>query len=47
MHELGTALLLAGIDPDANRRELADRPDLVQHDPYDALAAGLCWLKVT
>jgi hypothetical protein len=48
MHELGTALLLAGVDPDVNRRELADRPDLVQHDPFDdALLAALCWLKVT
>lgn len=47
MHELGTALLLAGVDPDVNRREFAGRPDLVQHDPYDdALAAGLCWQRI-
>lgn len=48
MHELGTAFLVAGLDPDAtNRREFAGRPDLVQHDPYDdALAAGLCWQKL-
>jgi hypothetical protein len=48
MHELGTALLLAGIDPDVNRREMAGVDGLVQHDPYDdALAAGLCWQKAT
>ena len=48
MHELGTALLLSGNDPDLNRREFIDRPNLVQHDPVDdALTAGLCWLKVT
>jgi hypothetical protein len=48
MHELGTALLLAGVDPDVNRRELAGRPDLVQHDPVDdAIAAALCWRKAT
>ena len=49
MHELGTALLLAGLDPDGlNRREYAGRPDLVQHNPYDdALAAGLSWQRVT
>lgn len=48
MHELGTALLLAGEDPDVNRREYIGRPDLVQHNPYDdALAAALCWIKAT
>lgn len=33
LHELGTALLLAGVDVDVNRREFAERTDLVQHDP--------------
>lgn len=48
MHELGTALLLAGEDPDVNRREYIGRPDLVTHNPYDdALAAALCWIKAT
>jgi hypothetical protein len=48
MHELGTALLLKGYDPDINRRELAGRDDLVQHDPVDdAIAAALCWQKIT
>jgi hypothetical protein len=47
MHELGTALLLAGLDPDANRRELAGKPDLVQHDPVDdAIAAAYCWKRI-
>ncbi|GAB3251027.1 hypothetical protein [Kineosporia babensis] len=46
MHELGTALLFADIDPDINRREFIGRPDLVQHEPvHDSLAAGLGWLK--
>jgi hypothetical protein len=44
MHELGTALLLAGVDPDVNRREYARAPHLVPHDPVDdAVAAALCW----
>lgn len=50
LHELATALLLAGYDPwETNRRELAERSDvLIQHDPVDdALAAALCWDKVT
>ena len=47
MHELGTALLLNGIDVDVNRREMAGRDDLVQHDPVDdAIAAALCWRKI-
>ena len=47
MHELGTALLLTGRDPDTNRRELAGKPDLVQHDPVDdAIAAAYCWKRV-
>lgn len=44
LHELGTALLLAGLDPDCDRRELCGRPDLVRHNPVDdAMMAGLCW----
>lgn len=47
MHELGTALLVTGHDPDINGRELAGRDDLVQHDPVDdAIAAALCWHKI-
>lgn len=47
MHELGTALLLAGQDPDVNRREFAGKPDLVQHDPVDdAIAAAYCWKRL-
>jgi hypothetical protein len=47
MHELGTALFMAGFDPDVDRREMAGLPGLVQNDPRDdALAAGLCWLQV-
>jgi hypothetical protein len=49
LHELATALLLAGYDPwDTDRRELSGRTDLVQHDPVDdAIAAALCWEKIT
>lgn len=46
MHELGTALLLAGEDVDVDRREYAEAPHLIQHDPVDdAVAAALCWRK--
>jgi hypothetical protein len=46
MHELGTALLLAGLDPDLDRRLFVGRPDLVKHHPvHDAIAAALCWRK--
>lgn len=46
LHELGTALLLAGVDPDVDRRAFCGRPDLVPHNPVDdALAAGLCWQR--
>jgi hypothetical protein len=46
-HELGTALLMAGIDPDISRRDFCGRSDLVQHDPVDdAIVAALCWQKV-
>lgn len=47
MHELGTLLLIRGLDVDINRRELANRPELVRHNPVDdALASGLCWQKL-
>ncbi len=47
LHELATALLVAGIDPDADRRELCGYTDLVPHDPVDdATASALCWLQV-
>ena len=46
LHEVGTALLMAGIDPDVDRREFADRLGLDQHNPvHDALASALCWQK--
>jgi hypothetical protein len=49
LHELATALLLAGYDPwETDRRELSGRTDLVQHDPVDdAIAAALCWQNLT
>jgi len=47
LHELGTALLLAGLDPDCDRRGMSGRLDLVPHDPVDdALASGLCWQMI-
>lgn len=47
LHELGTALLMAGIDPDVDRREMAGRPDLDAHNPmHDALVSALCWRQV-
>jgi hypothetical protein len=48
LHELGTALLVAGFDPDVDRREMSGRPDLAPHDPLaDAVASGLCWRIAT
>lgn len=48
MHELGTALLLAGVNPDVNRREYAEQRHLIQHNPVDdAYAAAMCWLRAT
>lgn len=47
LHELGTALLMAGEDPDVDRRKLCGRLDLTPHDPVcDALVSGLCWQRV-
>lgn len=43
-HELATALLMAGVDPDVDRRVFCGRSDLVPHDPVDdSLASALCW----
>ncbi len=47
LHELGTALLMAGDDPDVDRRKLVNRLDLTPHNPLcDALASGLCWQRL-
>ncbi len=46
LHELATALLAAGVDPDVDRRAFCGRPDLTPHDPADdALASALCWQR--
>jgi hypothetical protein len=48
MHELGTALLLAGVDPDVNRIEYAGAGEVKKHNPLDdAAVAAACWLKAT
>lgn len=48
MHELGTALLLAGLDPDLDRFEMAGIDGLTKHNPRDdALTAGICWRRAT
>ena len=48
MHELGTALLLAGIDPDIDRKEYSGLKDLDKHNPvHDAILAAACWKKST
>jgi hypothetical protein len=47
MHELATALLMAGVDPDVDRREYCGAADLVRHHPVDdAMASALCWQQV-
>lgn len=47
LHELGTALLCGGRDPDIDRRKFGGMPNLVQHDPVDdALAAAHCWHRL-
>ncbi|CAO5232504.1 hypothetical protein [Frankia sp. AgKG'84/4] len=47
LHELASALWMAGLDPDLDRREFCGRPDLVAHDPVaDATVAALCWAKL-
>lgn len=51
MHELGTALLLGGVDPDVNRIEFAGylpNEGMTQHNPFDdAVVAAKCWLRIT
>lgn len=47
MHELGTALFMAGLDPDIDRIEFSEIGRALKHNPLDdALVAGRCWLKV-
>jgi len=48
LDEVGTALRVAGFDRHADRRKLAGRPNLVEHNPVDdALVSALCWQKAT
>lgn len=48
LHELATALRMAGMDPDLDRRVALRRMDLVPHNPVDdALGAALMWHQVT
>lgn len=50
LHELGTALLLAGADPDIDRMEYANVApgDATKHNPVDdAYVALACWLRAT
>lgn len=45
LHELGTLLLAAGVDPDINRAEYAE-VERSQHNPLDdARVAAYCWQK--
>ena len=48
LHELGTALLAAGVDPDVDRRAFCSRPsDLPNHNPVgDSVTSGRCWWQV-
>ena len=44
LHEVGTALLCAGIDPDVDRREFSQLSGLINHNPVDdALASLATW----
>jgi hypothetical protein len=48
LHELGTLLLAAGVNPDISREEFADykRPNAPKHNPlHDAQIAVVCWQK--
>ena len=45
LHEVGTLLLAAGIDPDINREEYAEITGLKHNPLHDAYAAALCTLK--
>lgn len=46
LHEVSTALLCAGIDPDIDRIAWSKAKGLTKHNPvHDATASGLCFLK--
>jgi hypothetical protein len=48
LHELATALFVAGIDPDIDRRELCKNPSILPiHNPLgDAVTSGRCWHQI-
>lgn len=47
LHEVGTALLCAGIDADIDRVEFSGLLGLVKHNPVDDARASLaCWMRV-
>ncbi|KPM55660.1 hypothetical protein ACG83_10240 [Frankia sp. R43] len=47
LHELASALWMAGFDPDIDRRAFCGRADLTPHDPVDdATLAALCWARL-
>lgn len=44
LHEVGTALLCTGIDPDIDRVEFSGLTGLIRHNPVDDARASLaCW----
>lgn len=46
LHELGSVLAAGRVDPDVDRREYAEAPHLIPHNPVDdAVAAVLCWRR--
>lgn len=46
LHEVGTMLLVASVDPDIDRVEFAGLTGLKKHDPLDDCRASFaCWLK--
>lgn len=46
MHELGTVLMLAGVDPDVNRIEYARAGEVRKHNPADdAAVAAACYFR--
>lgn len=48
LHEVGTALLCAGIDPDIDRIDFSGLNGLSRHNPVDDARASLeCWFKAT
>lgn len=47
LHEVATALLCAGVDPDIDRVEFSGLAGLTKHNPVDdAIASAACWRKV-